>query len=244
MGKFFTTTVKPTMLAAKMDSGAYSADDVLFDWFAFDVPKGTSKLTGVTALVRGNDGAAQMVPFDVVFAKSDANGDAPSSLGTEHATADGTGFYNNLLGLIRFAASDYGQKSLDTMAIANVAAAPPLGFALTPEPLSGTNDGYDKLYVGGLSGGAFNFASTVALTGAHDAAAANDLTVDGKDARLVLAPGDVIIAQDEAAIGTVASIPDATSVILKAGTTNTAALLEDDELYNQSPITLILTFER
>jgi len=242
MGRYFTKTVKPTMLAAKMDSGAYSADDVLFDWFAFDVPKGTSMLKGVTALVRGNDGAAQFLPFDVLFAKSDADGTAPTSLGTEHATANGVGFYNNLLGMIRFAASDYGQKSLDTIGIANVAAAPPLGFALTGEPDSGTNVGYDKIYVGGLAGGAFNFASTVTVNEtSFDAATQTEITVDTKDATLVLAPGDVIIAQDEAAIGTLVTV-EATRLVLESA--NTAAIANNDEVYNQSPITLILSFEK
>ena len=249
IGKYFTKTVKPTMLAAKMDSGAYSADDVLFDWFAFTVPKGTSMLRGVTALVRGNDGAAQAIAFDVLFARAtDGTSDAavataPSSIGTEHATANGTGYYNELLGVVSFAAADYGQNSLDNMSVATAHATPP-AFALTGLPEDKPNVGYDTLYVAGVAGGAFNFASTVALTGAHDADDSNDLTVDTKDARLVLAPGDVIIAQDEAAIGTIGSIPDATSVILANGASNSAALANNDELYNQSPITLILTLER
>lgn len=251
MGKYFNVTVKPEILAAKMDSGAYSADDVLFDWFVFNVPKGTSMLTGVTALIRGNDGAAQALAFDLLFARdtdnsSDNKHAQPASIGTEHATANGTGFYNELLGIVSIAAADYGQNSLDTMAVATATATPP-GLALTGIPQNQTvrpGIGYDRLYVAGVAGGAFNFASTVALTAAHSAEASNDLTVDGKDARLVLSPGDVIIAQDEAAIGTVGSIPDATSVILADNATNADALLEDDELYNKSPITLILSFER
>jgi hypothetical protein len=85
---------------------------------------------------------------------------------------------------------------------------------------------------------------TVKLTGAVSAGAANDITVDGTDARLLFAPGDTITAMDDAAIGIVGTVPDDTSILLKDSATNTAALENDDDIYNVNPITLRLTFER
>ena len=98
------------------------------------------------------------------------------------------------------------------------------------------------MYVAGVARGALDFRSTVKTTGAHGAGTANDITVDTTSALINFAKGDVLHAHDDAIIGTVGSIPDATSILLKGNTTNTAALANNDDLYNINPITLILTF--
>ncbi len=59
MGKFFNVTVKGTVTASKQHVGAFAPGDVLFDWTAFDVPKGSSLLKNVYAKVRGLNGADQ-----------------------------------------------------------------------------------------------------------------------------------------------------------------------------------------
>ena len=70
MGKFFTRTVKPDITASEQHTAAFAADDLLFDWAAFDVPKGASRLVGITALIRGTSGADQTArAFDLLFAK-------------------------------------------------------------------------------------------------------------------------------------------------------------------------------
>ena len=70
MGKFFNVEVKPTILASKLAT-VYGSGDVVFDWHAIDVPKGASKLMGVTAIMRQKHGTAgNEIPFQLVYAKS------------------------------------------------------------------------------------------------------------------------------------------------------------------------------
>ena len=236
--KYFTTTVKPIMLPVKMNSGAYADDDVLFDFQPFEIPRGTNRLVGATALVRGNDGVAQELPFDLVFASRNTH-----SLGTEHATANGAP-NPYLLGIMGFKASDYGQKSLDVMSIAT-ARENRSNLCITGDHTYAGNSqrmGFDRVYVGGLAGGAFNFASTVAVTAQHTAGASTVLTLDGKSAELVLAEGDTIRADDNALIGTIKSVDSGTQITLEEA--NISQIEDGDEMYNISPIHLILHFER
>ena len=78
----------------------------------------------------------------------------------------------------------------------------------------------------------------------------NDLTCDGTDAQKILAPGDRIKALDISDnttildIGTVGTVPDATSVLLKDSATSASTLGDGDLIFNVNPIKLILTFER
>ena len=57
MGKYFNVTVKPTILASKLAT-VYSSGDIVFDWHAVDIPKGASRLIGVTAIIRQKHGTA------------------------------------------------------------------------------------------------------------------------------------------------------------------------------------------
>ena len=61
MGKFFTVEIKPTMpIATQIEDDktdiVFGANDVVFDWMAFDVPKGGNRLIGVTLLYTGKNG--------------------------------------------------------------------------------------------------------------------------------------------------------------------------------------------
>ena len=235
--RYFTQVVKPVLTVSVMDSGAYSTDDLLFPMTAFDMPKGTNRLIGVTALVRGNDGAAQALPFDLIFSSK------PTELGTEHATVT-MAPTSDIIGVVSIAAADYGQNSIDYMSIATAAATPP-SLCLTSDAGFAKNaatGGYDRIYVAGVSGGAFNFASTTAVTAQHTAGASTVLTLDGKSALLTLAPGDNIRADDDAVIGEILTVDSATQITLTAA--NTAQIEDGDEMYNVSPIKLILSFER
>jgi hypothetical protein len=249
MGKYFTVEVKPTITASKQASMADG--DVLFDWTAFDVPKGAVKLTNLTALIRGNDGAPQTArDINFYFAKSaDGGNTAPSSLGTLSATADGTGYYNQLLTKVHIEASgDYG-TGLDFMSIATTGHGAAnnqgnLNIVLQGEEGSGTNVGYDKLYVGATAGGSLDFSTGSLLnmgSGQAVATTATTLTTDGTDARQVFAVGDVIHAADDAVAGTVTAVGSATAVTVDAVA---GALANNDELYVLSPITLKLSFEK
>tara|TARA_R110001583_G_scaffold90426_1_gene232281 strand:+ start:40 stop:762 length:723 start_codon:yes stop_codon:yes gene_type:complete len=236
--RYFTKVVKPRCTISVLDGGAYAADDVLFPSTAFEVPKGTNRLMGVTAVVRGNDGTAQALPMDLIFSSN------ALSLGTEGATAT-LAPSNDLLGVVNIAAADYGQNSLDNFSIATAHATPP-HLCLTSDDgnISSFNrkDGFDRIYVGGLSGGSFNFASQTAVTAQHLAGASTVITLDGRSALLTLAAGDVIRADDNAVIGTIKTVDSATQITLEEP--NVEQIEDGDEIYTTSPIKLIFSFER
>ena len=272
MGKYFNVVVKPTILASKLAT-VYSSGDLVFDWHAVDVPKGASKLMGVTAIMRQKHGtAANEHPFHLVYAKS-INNVAPSSLGTVNDTADGTGYFNNVIGKSTFIAKDYMSDLLDNgVTIAALtqggAESEKPSIVLEGEPDSGTNVGFDKLYVGMIAEGGFDFTTAAEISRTIDvsglsAAQFVNADIEGTDPRLVFAPGDVIHAADDVNIGEIESMADANTITFKADGSRTASetdftvpadlaawiaatgdLADGDELININPIKIILHFEK
>ena len=246
--KYFAATVKPTIAASIQALGAYSQADVLFDWHAFDIPKGAARLVGVTALVRQTNGTgSNLLPFHLYYAKT-IDGVAPSSLGTVHATASGTGYYNNIIGKNNIETKDFADDYLDVgIHVAALAAggaeADRPSMVFQGEPETGTNVGFDKLYVAGLCGnsGVFDFASTVQCDGIQATSQAV-LTVKTTSALNNFAVGDVLHDEDDRLMGTVKSMDSATQMTMTSNLEN--ATVNNKDLYCISPITLILSFEK
>jgi len=248
LGKFYTTTVKPTtFVVGDMDGGAYDGNDVLFDWHAFKIPTGTARLTGATAVIRGNDGTAQSLGGELLFATS---GDF--TLGTSDAALSAQQLGNFVFGFVDFDDKD------DSPALANIKISEmtrdtnnsQIFFAPRTESTGGVvpnigTDGFSTYYMAFRTSGTPNFASTVTInmTDADDLAALGTavLAVDTKDPRLTMSPGDVLIAQDGAAVGTIKSIDSDVQITLTSP--HTDALANNDELYIQSPVHFILNFE-
>ena len=276
MGKFFNVTVKPTIKASDQHNGAFTALDLLWDWFAFDMPKGGACLRGVTALVRGVDGAAQTGrDLVLVFAQPSIDGTAPTSLGAEHATVSGVGYYNNLIGAINIdAAGDVpGIDVMNIMATGGGATTDQIPFINIEGRPNLEKDGYNTIYIGGIAGASntWSFSTEVDIgpSAGVDISGSNGTfgVIDGTDPTLCFAPGDVLHAQDDIIVGEVASL-DADNITFKfsgeateSGTSYSVPttlanwriqngagaagdLLENDELYNINPITLILHFEK
>jgi hypothetical protein len=244
MRKFFTVEVKPTIAASKQAEAAFTAKDVLFDWTAFDVPKGASRLIDVTLVVRGTDGVYQEKDTVLYFAKSKGGGrTAPSSIGTVHASANGNGYFDNVIGAVQIMTTDF-KEGLDSLSVATLghgaASNHSPNLVLEGEPISGTNVGYDKLYVASTSG-AYNFASTVQVS-TETATSTSALVVKTTDARLCFAVGDVLHDEDDQLIGTIKTITDATNIVLEDKAANVSAVNKD--LYNINPIKIILSFEK
>ena len=127
----------------------------------------------------------------------------------------------------------------DQLAVASADA--PEGLVLEGEPESGTNVGYDKLYVGGIAGGAFNFVSeTLINNGDLDGPT---MTTGGTDPRLFIAKGDTVAVCTDAdktatqAMGVVSSMPAKSIVLTEAFTT--AEVVNNYIVYNDSPKNLI-----
>jgi len=252
---YFTLTLKPTMpVATQIQSNKtdlpFTAQDLMWDWFAFDMPKGAHRLIGCTIIVRGENAAPQTDrDLQIMFAKSLADGTAPSSLGTGNASVDGTGYYNELLGYFTVDITEFA-IGLDYMSIATggmggeSGLTPGRSLILQGEPTTGTNVGYDKIYMGGIAGASntWDFATGVLLNdGTNVAAGDTALVTDGVDAHKVFAPGDVILKHDsDTVVGTVKSVT-ANLITLESG--SGVAISDDDELINATPITVILGFE-
>ena len=253
---YFNVKIKPDLVdgniakligESKTDN-PFTADDILFDWQAFDVPNGTVNLESVTAYMVGEDGGVQAdKDFSLVFARS-VDGTAPTTLGVGNAAqtacwelplhyvggikieASSTSIYGMAFGTA-YTWGAQGANGIDRSII------------MTPEPLSGVNVGYDRLYVAAFAGGAFDFSTGVLATGAVSSGSATDITVDTVDVRTAFQKDDIVYIQDSnTVIGTVSSVPDATSLILTAA--NGAAIANNDEFINATPITLHLGFSQ
>ena len=260
INKYFTVEVKPTITGAQQNgnSAVFSDNDVLFDWTSFEVPKGASKLTAATLVMRGKDGAKQVeIDLDLLFAKT-VNGTAPVTLGDPNLTASGLPVLtNHLIGMIHIdSAGDYGVQGLDYFSIASTgsgaAASLIPNMVLQGEPDSGGNVGFDTLYIAGLCGAnSLSFGTTVLVRGAISAD--NTTTIptdkgsdDDPDADLIFAAGDVLQTATSDNVGTISSISafdtDHQDIILTAN--NVDAIADNEELFNINPIRIILSFEK
>jgi hypothetical protein len=246
MGKFFTVEVKPTIAASKQALGAYTDFDLLFDWTAFDVPKGASKLVNAIAVSRGPDGVAHSHGLNLYFAKTlNSGATAPGGLGTIHATANGTGYQNHLIGACTLEEVDIA-TGLDIVTVHAIAghggrmAGP--SIVLEGEPDSGTNVGYDKLYLGGVAvDGDYSTASTVQVS-TETATSTTAVVVKTTSALIAFDKGDIIHDEDDQLIGTIKTVTDATNIVLEDNCANVSAVNKD--LYCINPIKIILHFER
>lgn len=255
---YFNVEVKPTMPVAQQDDGNYAVNDILFDWTSFQIPRGPAKLIGVTALVRGTDGADHAdKDIELIYAKTrDSGNTAPPTLGATHGPVIRGGWQNHLLGASYLDATgtDIPNPDTDLVVMSMLHAAEDGdGLILEAEPNSGDTKGTDTLYVAGIARTAdFNFSTTVLSRGGTTAdgsvavAATDKGANDDPDADLIFAPGDVIHGATNGLVGTVKSIADFDTnnqaITFESAIANTLA--DNDELYNISPITLILHFEK
>jgi hypothetical protein len=111
---------------------------------------------------------------------------------------------------------------------------------------SGDNVGHDTLYIGGIAGGDFDFRSGCLINNGD--LNGPTMTVKTVDPRLFIAKGDTVAVATTAdptatkAMGVVDSL-GATSIVLTQAFTS-GDVVNEDIVYNTSPIKLILTFER
>ena len=247
----------------------FNANDILFDWQEIDVPSGSKALTSILMYAMGEDGgAAAAGSTHIIFAKS-INGVAPKSLGVVNNTVTG-GFdlgrhfvgacgigpsggtasdlgYGSVLGLtIGTIFTSGGIYTPDSNANANDGQswAGVLPQVIDTEPGSGTNIGYDKLYVAAITQNRFDFSTGVL---ADAVASGNDISVDGVDPAKCFQIGDTIYKHDSnTPLGTVKSMTDdgdnTYHIILNADTA--VAVANNDEIVNANAVRLKLGFER
>ena len=263
MGKFFNVDVLPDCIAGDISdnpgSGDIAASTIIFGWTAVDVPKGSCMLRSITASVNGEDGAiaGSAVDLELLFAKS-IDGVAPPSIGTIGAvpTCNGsTNWARHLVGAYRLeSASGKGTLAKTPFRVVYTqgggSADTNLGFntVLDLEPESGTNVGYDKLYVAGIQINARHYGTAVLVNGAITSDTATSITVDGTDVRKVFCIGDTVYIQAvDTALGTVKSMThDGTdgTIVLNAAIAGGTDLTNNHELLNANPWRFKLGFER
>ena len=224
---------------------------------AFDVPKGGNKLIGVTLLYTGKNGV-DYTPTDIelFWAKSHLQV-APGTLGDDGAAVDTFGWFNNIIGktyvdvsngrndgdLITGNVITVGNPGGGTAAKSNESnLVGANGLVLQGETESGTNVGYDKLYVAGIAKDTHNWGASTVVSDGTQSTSSPTITVKTVSAVITCGPGDILRDQDGLLFGTVKTVDSATSITLED---NSASATTDGKLvYNTTPITLILSFER
>ena len=250
MGKYYNVTVDVEIPTKAIGQHSVFADgNMLFDWNAFDVPKGAGRLLNVSALVtaRGNAGATvNEHPFDLVFATTN-----DVSMGTLNGAAN-TAPNPDIIGYAKVGESGSYAGNLDGRSFTSTSMTPSdndttyPSVVLTGLPTTGTNVGYDKLYVGGIAKGALDFRSDCTINAGDLTGPV--LTIADVDPRLFLAVGDkinVCTTADTAVskeIGVIKSMADANTITLESAFTT--AVVDDDFIYHRHPIRLILSFEK
>ena len=252
-GKYYLTPkVKPQV--TKMGNVAYTADDVLFDWTSFEIPRGTCAMTSVFATIVGtNGGAGNAKNFDILFAKS-VNGVAPPSLGDSNdakSPIKTTAARPWIIGYKGVDASELedagdGLSSYNVLGIGRGSAqtfTPYNQIIIEGEPQHSSTNGYQTIWVAGLAQGAMDFGTGCNIAGNHSA---DDLTivVDGTDADDLFAVGETIIAFDADGSGET-TIGNVTAVAADLITVDAAPseIADDDEVCHLSPITFRFGFE-
>ena len=258
VSKYFTVEVKPVIDVAALAAGNITDAEILFDWMAFDVPRGANKLIGITARYTGKNGADYTpTDFELFFAKT-INNVAPGTLGDDGAIVDTFGWFPHVIGKTYVDASN-GSNDGDLVMGNIIAAAAPGGGTLaqsnannTPmtnglvlegEISSGTNVGYDKLYVAAIAKGTHNWgASTMTVDGTMATSSPTLTVADLSPVLSGIGPGDVLRDEDDNLFGTVKSVDSATQITMEDNLAHASA--NDKLVYNTCPITLILSFEK
>ena len=255
---FFTIEVIPTLPADRQaaNSSVFSAGDVLFNWTSFQIPRGAARLLGATVVFRGKNGGAQTaLDLDLYFAKTVNNID-PTNLGVINSTADAKPFVSNqILGFTRLDdAAGFGENNLDffTVGMSGGGQNPAIhtNLVIQGEPDSGAGIGTDKIFIGGICGGGYDFGTTVLARGGEAAGVTVVETDKGSNdnpsAETIFAPGDVLHGATGAVLGTVQSITTfGSSKQDITFTAPTAEVLDDnEEIFNINPIRIILSFEK
>tara|TARA_R100001129_G_C5313825_1_gene245899 strand:- start:1527 stop:2348 length:822 start_codon:yes stop_codon:yes gene_type:complete len=270
--KFFTVTAAPDIVNGDISnfmtggSGSPSAveieaNDIVFDWAAIDIPKGVNLLRSVSVWINSEDGAvdADHEAYEFLIAKA-FNGKAPESLGTPGAAITAGHLRANLIGAFKLENTDdktitaagplLGGEFYTVTSNATAVATPNWGnslpFVIDCEG-SGTNPGYDKIYIACVTKGGRKFGTGVLYNGSDHTAGdhnINYVTVDGVDARLVFSVGDKVYPHrsDVAIPGVITKVEQNTLYFSKIN--STVDYDNNDGMMCANPIRINLGFER
>ena len=264
-GKYFSTGFvrTSTPVTNQIDSDgsdqAFADKDIVFDWVAIDIPKGTHRLISADMIVQGNHGARQAeVDFQLWFARP-IDGVEPASLGTPNAAVTGTGHRKNMLGILTldstqsatdtfrfnsyYSSSSYSSDGLKTAVPGIIVDGEKMLADYDSYSSTDTPEGFIRIYVAGITMGALNFSTNVLLNQALNQAATTTettLSTDGAHPTKVFEVGDTIAAMDGAAIGTITALTTTSITVDKCE----EELEDDNEILTTTPIRVKLGFEQ
>ena len=261
---YLTEEIKPNI--DTLGNVPFTADDVLFDWVAFEIPKGTAAMVSFTVKMAGTNGAAQKKSADLYFAKS-IDGVAPPTLGNSNdakSAKKAQTLRPYLIGFQRIVPAADGD-SADSLVAYNILGngqgsdngdrpVKPILLQGDPDGFPGdsnyskTTPGYQTIFVAATIATADFGTACVLNQGGNQAISTVpvDLIVTGTNADIVFSIGDELISFVAAngsvpkLIGTVTSIPDADSIVVDAVA---EAFNNTTEICNRNPITLRFGFE-
>ena len=254
MGKYFTVEVKPTISVAALAAGNITNTKILCDWHGFDIPKGSSRLLGITMRYTGKNGVYYApTDYEIFWAKS-IDGNAPTTMGGDNDVVDTHGWFPNIIGKTYIDSSQNSNDSDLIMGAIITTASPSSGstagdelnfnsLVLTGEPDTGSNVGYDKLYMGIIAKGTHNWGASTMEAGSGLAITSPVLAVTDLSPILSgIGPGDVLRDEDDNLLGTVKTVDSTTQMTMEDNLGNASAA--GKLVYNTSPITLVLSFEK
>jgi hypothetical protein len=249
-GTFHLATVRPNIDV--MGNQAYSANDVLFDWHAFEIPRGGCRLTSLQITMPGTNGAdANVHDIDLLFGKS-INGVAPTSLGAANSAVTlikMTSSKNNIMAY-KFLDADKMSNNGDFIGYnvwsdtAGINSQNAVNIVLEGDPnYTGTTVGYQTIWIAAVAQGAFDFGTGILNDGAKTSGLTLDVSED-VDADDVFDVGDQIMSiasnGDSPVIhGSITSLTADAITIDELG----GSIGDDHEIIFRAPITFNLGFE-
>lgn len=266
INKYHLVTVRPNI--DTLGNVAFAADDILFDWTAFEVPRGGCAIRSLNIIMPGTDGTSAngALQMDLYFATS-LNGVEPPSLGLTNAAPTliaTTACRNNIIALNSVLGSEM-EDSLDGLIGYNVLGKGAVTSATTMQSeqltvLEGdtgfvgarggtraTPTGFQTIWVAAIAQGAYDFGTGVLLDGVVTDTETREFDVsEDTDAEDVFCIGDEVIAfaadgTSGQIIGTVTGVTADT--ITTDGVGFGGALADNDEFSFRQPIKIKIGLE-
>ena len=262
-GGYHLAKVRPTIDV--LPNTAWDAGDVLFDWYAFEIPRGACSVRSINVVRPGtNTTATAGLDIELLFATS-VNGVAPPSLGNPDSAITkiaATACKNHLIGHKYLDGSVLENSDLLlsyniwTQTSGQSVGYDQIDMVIEGDPTyAGTTTGYQTVWVAGIAIGTDDFGTGVLLDGAIATGDAGAQTLDvseDQDADDVFAIGDELLAAASGGgsvqkIGTITALT-ADTITIDAkdifGTTvwSSGALADDDEICFRRPLTFNMGF--
>tara|TARA_R100001369_G_C3269369_1_gene159745 strand:- start:54 stop:821 length:768 start_codon:yes stop_codon:yes gene_type:complete len=252
-GRYFNVTVVPDIPASLQQTTAFSAEDALFGWTSFEIPKGGARLIGATMMVRPRGNASPSPNEKGAFIVFATNDNQPIGIINSAAARIPS---NDFIGFVEFDDATSYAATLNSTSVAvtgrsngDVNTHPSIVFAREDgSEGQGSSVGYDKFYMRGMAAGQFDFTSINTIQTTEAASATIHCDGSGMDLREHFIPGDVLhtattvgAADADSLIGTVLTVDSATNITLTA--TSAVPHVDGTIIMNLNPIRIILHFE-